>query len=484
VAVGWGSLRPDGSVQRSLWFAALLGLVGLWAIASVLSRRPFRASDAGLWIIAAGLILALVGAAVSRLGAVQGTVDLSSGQRTDTAVLDAAAELETPGASAQSVRVLRRLRYARRAPTFRTGAPDIADAAVALRVETLFGETTSWVSSARSHELDLGDAHLVLVMDDATPVATSSKKASLEFRRVDEGGWRSIALDALAAGPVEVDGLRVSLTRAYEQAVVNAAGSSIAEGGAMGMNPALELSVEAQGQTIREVLYAKFPEFTLSPSGVFGHAFRYSPAVNAAPLTGNVIECHVDSTAPGKVRMRLLKLGTELLSQELKPGETLATPWSGIQLTLVEVVLHAVEAQTVEAVEPQPGQKLPPSAVEILPVGAAPDQAFWLIEGDSTRSGVDEIRYGPPRLKLPFQLALKASAGAVAETAVEVTPPGSLLRLRPGSFALANGYRLGLDERASVLRIARDPGEWILCLGGAALLFGLVLLTRAPKAAA
>jgi hypothetical protein len=252
------------------------------------------------------------------------------------------------------------------------------------------------------------------------------------------------------------------------------------------MNPALELSIESQGQVVREVLYARFPDFTLSPGGVFGHAFRYSPARSAAARPGNVIECRVDSGAPGGVRMRLLKLGSELLSQQLKPGETLTTPWSGIQLTLLEVVPHAVEAETVEAVEARPGQRVSLSAVEVLPPGAAPDQAFWLLEGDarSAPDGSLGVRYGPPIHRLPFQLALHASTGAVGETAVDVTPPGTVLHLRDGASASVAGYRVGLDEPAGSLWIARDPGQWIVLSGGAVLLAGLVALTLTRRAAA
>ncbi|HEX4622094.1 MAG TPA: hypothetical protein VH208_11055, partial [Myxococcaceae bacterium] len=160
VAVAWASV--DGTLSRGRWFAAVLGLCGLWAIAHVLARRPLRRADAGLWMIAGGLALGLAGGAMSRAWAVRGRVDLSSGQRNDAAVLDAPAELEAPGAWAGRVQVLRRLRFAQRVPIFRVGAPDVAAAAIAFRVETPTGDTTAWLSDARSPEIDLGDAHLIL----------------------------------------------------------------------------------------------------------------------------------------------------------------------------------------------------------------------------------------------------------------------------------------------------------------------------------
>jgi hypothetical protein len=478
----------EAVVYGSPWFSGLLALVGLWALANFLTRRPFSTWDVGLWIGGGGLLVTLLGAGMTRVWSVRGTVDLTSGQRTDQVILDAPAELDVRGASAETVRVERRLRYAERLPTFQSGSPDVSVAAVAFRVETLFGETTRWLDSARSPEMDLGDAHLVLVVEGAAAPTATSKPATLEVRRVEEDAWRSIPLDALATGPVDVDGLRVSLVHVYEQAIVTAAGNGMSEGSAKGMNPALELSIAARGQTLREVLYARFPDFTLSPAGVFGHKLRYSPALAAAPRTGNVVECHVDPGSPGKVRIRLLKLGAELLSQDLRPGETLATPWSGIQLTLMDLVQHAVAAEKVVAVEPHVGQKLPPSAIELLPAGAPPEQAFWLIEGD-TRSvpvggTVVVVRYGPPPWKLPFQVAAKPSVGAVAETAIEITPPGSIVRIRPNAPASVGSYDITLTDRAGVLRFARDPGRWVLSMGWLAMLVGLIALALARKAPA
>jgi hypothetical protein len=356
----------------------------------------------------------------------------------------------------------------------------VPDTAVSFRVETLFGATTRWLSSAGNPEIDLGDASLVLVAPGAESSPAPGKPATLELRRTDEDGWRSFPLDAL---PLEVDGLKISLVRAYEQAIVNAAGNGMSEGGAHGLNPALELSVASQGQTVSEVLYAKFPDFTLSPSGIFGHKLRYAPALAPAPRTGNIIECQVDPGAPDKVRMRLLKLGTELVSQDLRPGETLSTPWSGIQLTLGGLVLHAMKAEDVQSVEPRLGRKRPPAAVEVLPAGAPPEHGLWLVEGDSrSLPGIGDVRFGPPRLKLPMRVALKPSESAVAETAMEVTPPGLTVRLRPGASALVNGYRFMVDERPAVLRITRDPGQPLLYVGSIGLLVGLISLARARRA--
>lgn len=263
---------------------------------------------------------------------------------------------------------------------------------VTLRLKSKVFDVTESLDSGEKSETQLGPIHLSVVAharDDAAAPAEPRKAAAASTKRepavqvLAHGSLvKEIPLAALKVGPVEAGPLLVALTHRYEQGMVGA-NNKIEEGGTKGANPAVEISVRHQGSTEREILFARFPQFTLHNDGVFGHTLRYVSAesptepaaspetsdpaakmpddqmhaglargrgptgfaramgsrapASAPPVAGNAIELHSYPGTPDKLQVRLTKNGGEVLSKWAKKGDSVQTPWMGMVITVTDL---------------------------------------------------------------------------------------------------------------------------------------------------
>gem|GEM_PF-219886 len=326
---------------------------------------------------------------------------------------------------------------------------------------------------------------------------------------------------------VEVEGVQIQIIREYKHAVVSEKG--LAEGDQPGSNPALELSLEKNGEKLREVVYAKYPEFSINKQGTFNLQFRFHPSsmseikshpsegaqesagvsMDPQDRSGNVIEFYGNKTRPKEIRVELYKNGQQVLRQWAPQGGTIETPWMGMKIVIGEVNLGGRTVNDVEAVVPEEKQsQLPPSALYLKPRIAGDGEGLWLVEGDEALVKVGDknyrIYYGREILELPFQLQLQkfskvdypgTETPMSYESMVQISP--STISHKTISHEIDSqiismneplkymGYTLyqssyeqspGMST-ASIFSVNKDPGRGVKYAGSIILCLGIIIFT-------
>ena len=321
--------------------------------------------------------------------------------------------------------------------------------------------------------------------------------------------------------------MTVRLLKRFRRAVV--ADNKLAENPSGPENQALELQVDKGGDAHREIVYAKFPGFSLSKTGNFSLSFAFQTAASepgedaadpaaAASLpanhpaigggspsaasastsgpNGNIVEFHVDPSAPNQVRVALIKAGEPVGGKTLKEGDSFQTPWMGMTIYVGSIVAGASPVAKATPVDPVPGADLPPSAVYLKPAGGG--DGFWLGQGDVCEFAVGGRKlaavFANETMELPFELKLEKFTKVDypgTETAMSFESDVALSRdggktkismnepLKEAGFTLYQASYL-LSPGApptSVLSVNRDPGRPIKYAGSLILALGIVTFT-------
>lgn len=452
---------------------------------------------------------------------------------------------------------------------------------VGFNLRSAFFNVSDSLNSVDRAETRMGPARLRLVVDsaledhsvartipthsepDPEPVPAPARAKARRDRSSGPGGsglllvkdgkgdslLGKVSLAELRRRPFTIKGVEVSLVRAYEEGVV--AQNKLVEGGHAGRNPALELRVRSGSRTLRDVAFARFPGFTLNEGGTFGVHFVYQPASTgavgdgvsegagglqdseASPISqdevrstaasrggtpdrgGDVIEFH--AVDPGHLRLELYKDGQSVLTRTVSAGETVQTPWMGMQITIASISRDGGGGDTkvggiaaakgpaatpgsdqVTPVELQPKSPLPPSAIFVAPEDEAPSSGGWIVEGDSrdfqTRTGAYEVYYGPDLVHLPFSIQLEkfrkvdypgTDTAMSFQSTIRVNgsgPPIVISMNEPlkyqGYLIYQASYELGQGgPTASIFSVNRDPGRMIKYIGAMILIAGIAIFT-------
>ncbi len=575
VAVAWGTIVESRyntdmarfTVYRTFWFQILLGLLWVNILFAALSRIPYKRHHTGFVITHIGLLTLLVGAMVTNIWGIDGQLQIVEKNQNGEVLLpdlvftitnkdsglketySIERRLKEAGydsfknindLTADKVSILTYIPFAKVEKTFKgENSGSLQNVAVSFRMKSPFFDVNEWLHSQQNPEFQLGPAHLSLVIhkkgeekkndgprkEEKRKPSSEGKPANGDSLEVLNGSGevvQSIPLSQLKKGGVEVQSLKVTLVKYYEQAVV-AEKNKLADGGQKGMNPALELSITDGGKSYREVIYAKYPDFSLNPKGFDGFKFRFrssatppsgmsigahgaseeSEAAPGAPMAhsapsgpmpndsthagmasgagpmggaamagGNVIQFHIYEGTQDKAEVVLLKNNAEVLKQWVKPGEMVQTPWMGMQLTLNDLVFNGAETQEVKPTEQTLRTEMPPSAILLKPGGAPVDEALWLIEGDARtlmmNGKVIEVYYGRKSFKLPFEIYLdqfikKDYPGTETpmsfESHVQVNKVGPLINIHMNEPLVKDSYTL---YQASYIMRPGEPVSTIL----------------------
>ena len=573
-------------IYDSTWFLCLLLLLWLNIFLSTLSRYPYRRQHIGFVIVHIGLMTLLIGGFVTRHYGIDGQLRVEEGAQSGQVMLgdltvdliDVQADYAihapfTRGLHALTQSSLDFLNekfnskiivrqfvpfaeihegYAEGDPT--GGGP----VAIGFMLKNANFDVSEWLQSSERPGMQIGPATVRLIVDKNSlaatkkqslahappPVQSSSPhptkvqtKTALGTLIVhDETSGQVLAefpVARLKSGTVLGKGATLSAVKVYRHAVV--ANNRLAEGDELEVNPALELQIKSGNDSVREVTYAKYPNFNLTQhkGKSFGLKFEYqveddessaaaggsqSPesstrhfaGMNSAAVKdegstatpgsrqGNVIEFHVDPSDGENVRLELYKDQRQVLSQSLAPGESVVTPWMGIKVTLGSLKRN-VHAQTdVLPATVQPRSELPPSAIYLTTAGAPAEQGFWLAEGQFRPANIMgrdyEIYYGRRSLQLPFKLQLEefkktdypgTETAMSFESRVKLNGTGSDIvvsmnepfkhldyTLYQSSYEIRSG-----QPRASIFSVNHDPGRLLKYLGSIVLGLGIIIFT-------
>jgi hypothetical protein len=401
--------------------------------------------------------------------------------------------------------------------------------AVGFMLKSQFFDVSEWLNSAERPEMTMGPATVRLVIDKdeikkpvvrtnkPKPIATANANGVLIVRdEKSDHVVKEFPLSQLKNGMTIKPGVTLGGAKAYRHAVVM--NNQLSEGDSGEPNPAIELMVQSGGKTIREVAYAKFPNFSLNQGkgGTFGLKFEYQAGAsrsvgseNEAAIVetsseaqgsraGHVIEFHVTPGGGDRVRVELYKDNQQVLNQTASPGESIATPWMGMRLTLGDVKRNAQAQTSVVEAQVQPRSDLPPSAIFVTTAGQSPDQGFWLAEGQFRRVQIlgreYEVYFGRQTFDLPFSIRLLEFTktdypgtetplsfssrvqvnGHEPETTISMNEP-----LKYDGYTIyQSSYDLRPGEpRASIFSVNKDPGRAVKYFGALVLAIGIITFT-------
>lgn len=358
------------------------------------------------------------------------------------------------------------------------------------------------------------DENLLLVLKGSEVVAKIPVVGSLPIEQ------------AIAAGKIEI-------TRIFNSATVGEGGLKENPGGAP--NPAVEIKYQLSGKSGRDVLFAKFPDFSLTKEPNPEYKFKYEakgvaadvteatenasggsgmpaghPPVGAgavsAPAAGDgpSVTVYYQKDNKDKVRIEFSKAGDVLGSQVLKVGQSAQAPWMGMNFTLKSIGASSGGFSTTNeyTVTPIPLREkenvLPPAAIRVGAFEGGPESDQWIIEGDQkmfpTSSGDVRVYFGRKILRLPFAVNLKkftkedyfgTEMAKSYESLVEVDGMAGTTVIKMNEPLKKDGYTLYQSSYqqqpggkfASIFSVNRDPGRPIKYAGGIFLAIGIILYT-------
>jgi hypothetical protein len=475
-------------------------------------RWPFKKIHTGFVITHIGLLTLLAGSMITSLYGIDGSMRIVEGSEGNQVVLaDYVIEL-TPrsartsqvvslsrsvrpqdesdlasvnDALAPSVHVLRYEPFVEASSGFRADPTNSKEVAIRFNIKSQFFDVQESLSSSAKPFMQMGPATFRIRTMNSPPLKTiasskktpAKKKAAAKAKAVTAkfSGKRRLVFTDAKSGEMLAEtsydsfikqGLNVrgSLFKAGREFASASVGTGGVEEKTDGKpNPALEIKIQKGDASFREVVFERFPGFSLHPEGVEGvkvslvgplaettaapaghgqslagstedSAETLPPATGEAPKdaihgsvasgqgdappmaaqsndgTGSRNEVTFTSIGNSKIDVELKKDGKVVLSKTASPGDVIETPWMGMKLTLQDVVEGAVEQTDVRAVSAIPRQELPPSAVLLQVEKGFPQLPFYLIEGETRDVRIRDrdftLYFGRRVIELPFNLRL------------------------------------------------------------------------------
>lgn len=559
-------------IYNSSWFSALMILLWINIFAATISRIPFKRHHTGFVITHIGLLTLLVGGMMTNSLGIDGQLRVTENTANNVVVLSGGVigyqfdEAMAPQfikfdrklnekeySQSDSINEpIKHLFYIKKYLPFaqvdrvyessdksseaEQGSKNIA---LSFILKSAFFNVSEWLHTHDNPEMQMGPATLKIVEDteDNKQVKNTIKTIKENKPRVpqntsedsltikDKASGKVLAKVSIKQLPKVVNGIKISVKNKFRYAVV--AENKLVEGNGENNspNPALEIILEKSGSQQREIVYEKFPDFSVNKEGSFGLSFIYSasdfsgetkaktqlppnhPEVSEASgeqisstppmmgIGGNVIEFHVRQNSD-EVIVKLFKNKKEVMQEKLQPGQVLQTPWMGITVTLGSLVHRAEMKQLVHPVQPSKGMDLPPSS--ILVQSASSNETFWLTEGDSVRTQLmgkpATLFYGRETITLPYKIFLnkftkvdypgtETPMSYQSLIQIDGTSESHLISmnepLKKDGFTVYQSSYIMENGRPpdSIFSVNKDPGRPVKYAGSLILCLGIVIFT-------
>jgi len=547
------------AVYNSSWFYALLALLCVNIFSSMMSRYPWKKHHTGFVITHIGILTLLAGSFITSVYGIDGSLQIPEKQSNNVVIMSRLMlgyQFEnSPTLNSvffektlfekdkndlnfinekigHVIQLEKFIPFAAIERGYSGGDDKLGPVGISFGLKSQFFDVKEWLHSVDNPIMQMGPATIKIIVDDKVSlnqltkrvIASPTKSSSNYIRIFDFKSKKEIAqveISKLKKEAFQFKGIKIKLTQAYQRAIVSNNKIAESEDPSSPPSPAVELEIEKENQKLREVLYGKFPGFSLNQAGVFGLRLELISAgieeqsslpaghpqvnQNETPEAGsasnmsmqsNIIEFHVNKNKPDEVRVELWKSGKKVSEKLMKEGDTFQTPWMGMQLFLGSIVFGSQATTDVRAVRPTPGKELPASAVFVKPIGF--ENGFWLAQGDVKSIQVGnrnmQIIFSNERFILPFSLSLekftkKDYPGTETPYSYE-----SLVRLETdksehlismneplknqGFTLYQSSYILNPGQPpTTILSINRDPGRPIKYLGSIILSLGIIIFT-------
>ncbi|MGE0634166.1 MAG: cytochrome c biogenesis protein ResB, partial [Pseudobdellovibrionaceae bacterium] len=306
------------AVYDSAWFNVLLGFLGVNIFTSMISRYPWKERHIGFVITHIGILILLGGSWVTKIYGIDGSMQIPEGQSSSTVIMPQlmlayqfdgsptgnqvqfskplfdkeGSALDDLNENFESLFTIEKLySFAEINKGYSSGSGDASGPiGVGFQLKSAFFDVKEWLHSENQPILQMGPATIKLIIDESgtatkgkTRAAIAEKRPSsavktsnqIVLKNVQSGETvRSFSLSEMEKG-LRYKNLELKVIKIFKRAIV--ADNKIAEnldptGPA---NPAVELLVKQDSKEIREILYAKFPNFSVHESGIFGFRFEF-----------------------------------------------------------------------------------------------------------------------------------------------------------------------------------------------------------------
>lgn len=411
--------------------------------------------------------------------------------------------------------------------------------ALSFILKSAFFNVHDWLSTEQKPSLKMGPAELriqrVRNFDEGSLLSMESKQKneapkksaasknspstrSERLRILDMKTQQSIKeFDLLKVQDLKFENLKIKILKKFKNASVEK-NKIIESQTSNSLNPAIELeitSLKSNGkkETLREVLFDKFKGFSLHSGGVFSYKFAYDSSLKTSESSSdeeiteqknteatqnnpNLILFQVSDKEPHKARVVLYKNAKIVESSFLDEGQTLQTPWMGIQISLGTIRTHAYEKTKVSSVRPEKAKDLPPTAL-LVGTDENTENDFWLLEGEQKKVNLlgrpATIYLGKEVLDLPFELKLlkfskKDYPGTNTpmsfESDIALNTTGTIHKismnepLKVGEYTIyQSSYIQEPGQTVSIFSVNKDPGRLLKYLGSFILCCGIIIIT-------
>lgn len=416
------------------WFDLLLAILFLNILLSVAVRMPLRRHQYAFGCIHLGMLVLLAGAFATRLGGVDGTLEIPEGSASmavrlpETVLrsyLDERFESEVPlarrlsaatgdlgavpGFSGHAPRIVQSLPFSR---VYQKATPDTnGTPMVELALLTGNSEPTS-VRLALDHPTLPSQQELAVIRVSLEPVAsvasfldtTPSMPAALSLECRHGSNSVTFTLGELVPGRTKRDStLEVGVVEFLPDARIGDSGLSNQSTNLV--NPAVRLKVSNGTASWEEILYGRVPDFRFTGDAHPDVAWkvRYRPHGGAAQAPTLRLGAAGDS-----LLARCERDGRILAAFHVVPGQDLSLPLEGVHVSVGTWLPRADLRDSCVEVDPAPGTALPPPAIRVdegpwgaprwIPLGGF----FGWNEGGHRRL----LSYEGRRAALPFGIRL------------------------------------------------------------------------------
>lgn len=550
-------------VYGSWWFYVFLFMLGVNVLAAALIRYPWKRHQTGFVIVHLGIIVILLGSFITWLWGLEGTMQLAEGQQSSLVQLDQsqlAMQLLKPGANgfergethavpidlrwsppteASPRRIAlangivavidRYIHNAQPVEVYKPVAEGAAGATPAVRVVLAAGKgapmpegtitADPWLAvDAPDHaEVRMGPAALRLMVA-STQAELDRILAGPRTDKLDvadgvltvEVGGRSFPI-AVAGNhgrevPLEGTAYRIRVDRFYPHAVVGK-DNKLTTRSEERENPAVELTVlDGKGEAEKQVLFAKFPEFTTAHSRKRPAKLKIAYALEEAPTSANAIVFVVGPD--GKLHARVDTAGGKPRVDPVEIGKSTATGWRmNFQYTVTDFVPRAQALHEYKEFKSPRGVMggggFPP-AIHLTVEGVDDPGPYWLGQGEALTlprgkgQEAAQLAYNLKTVDIGFSVKLldfevgfdpgtrnpatytsKVSVDdAKHQQQFDATITMNEPMLHNGLTFFQASFSQGEGAETSIFQVAHDPGvpvkyagSILLCLGLAAYVF-------------
>ncbi|MBT7609990.1 MAG: hypothetical protein HN576_09550 [Bacteriovoracaceae bacterium] len=529
------------------WFIVLLFLLWINIFCAAVSRIPFKKHQIGFVITHIGMLLLLIGSIMTKLFGIDGSIQIQEKSQSNYVSLPELVyeigENGQPGYSKvffpksleplgkgeldflnNSKHPLFVINYVPFVEPNRAATPSLSGAgALNFKLESQFFNVDESLHLTEKPDMRMGPALIRYVKNKSviknTKTPKKLKQKEIKGPRINiydvasNTLLKSVPLNKLLKTALKIKEATVKVVKIFEQAVV--VGNKLDEGGQKGVNPALELSFVFNGKTLRDVVYAKFPTFSMltkenlpirieykhpkitDTKSLDAHGASSGEMAQTLP-DGNVIEFVQNKNNSTQVEIVLFKNKKEVLSKIVSIGESVETPWMGMKITLLSLGAkeqHNHDHNEVKIIPLPLKAKLPPSALKVATMDGT---STWIIENQSKSIRLNgqelPIYFGRNSINLPFSIYLekfykKDYPGSTTpmsyESDIKRNGQGETIKIamnepyKYGGYTFYQSSYILQEGRppVTVLSVNKDPGRWVKYIGSLILCLGIMIFT-------